>query len=749
MADYLDMVRGVTTSGTTSQISGERLSTTEVFRAVHQKGGAEFTTTPSYRQFQSSMMAVLGESGFTASQAVQLTEIGNIQTAQFVRVVLIAQLFAENREFFQRLINTVRNIVTQGKNIQWGLKSYLDGLERILGLQTQKLFKEIRARGNDAETLKEQTLAGKAQPEAEKDLYKEINQQLGQSIMNRASQTLDRDLKTMIKMTVDSKIMDRVQIADTTLAALKSYNDFADASIKEFPQRYHIDLYAYGQFAQRGVSLENYIRLASEVSPSRLLNLFAAAERAGQNPSAIIASLLATQASGGSVKDAVLNLENRFRINVDLLKAQPGTGRFVPVTANEVTLKQGDDVSLHFLALDGKDGVVSSEKSGFVLFPQKYEYTGSVLNLAFLPVGVYTVMAMGYDKDNNLLNYWMKVIVEGSIKKDIEKSFEEFKKIEREKQKSGQNRQQNTQNKQQGAEDRGEEGEKAKAKAKAKDNDADQDGVVSHFEKHPPNFKGPYLGEIVLPFDSLEKQADDLVVVAPPSGLVIDHEELCEGRFSSNAVLFRFLANHIETPEIIKRHGLLHISQSKTFMLFTEGLKKFVLNPGEQLTSWEKTLREFFAALKLLFPGGETTFDLAHQFFVRESQGFASGTGQGEIFSSESLEKREDRVMQAFYARGAYALAHAGDVSGALSGMSFASLMDLSDHNSQSVLGEYLEDIKNRYFSRQTDVKAQHLFGLHLTRNLGQNLSGNPHYQPQGKAFISSLNLDISMPGTD
>lgn len=105
--------------------------------------------------------------------------------------------------------------------------------------------------------------------------------------------------------------------------------------------------------------------------------------------------------------------------------------------------------------------------------------------------------------------------------------------------------------------------------------------------------------------------------------------------------------------------------------------------------------------------------------------------------------------MAAMYAKGSYAMAHAGDVTGALHGMSFTSLIDLSDLNNQSVLGEYLEDIKKMYFSREMDSRMQNLYDVHLTRNFDKQLQGNSFYQPQGQAFIKSANLNILLPGTE
>lgn len=705
-------------------------ATTESRRAIYNKPGTEFTTSSSYKQFQSNMLKLLGDYQLPPDQANMLAEFGTLPMEQLVRLILIAQKIKAHREVFVQMARTIKTIISLQQNVQVGLKSFLDGLEKILGLDITRLIQQVRQ--NPAQAKKE-TSAPQNQPETqvakqsaasefEVNMYKEVQQQLSQSGVAGITDSMTEDLKSLLKAVMQAhEKSNSAPLSNGQVTALQEFHQLAAHSIEEFPKKYFIDLFSFAQFKSLGVSLDEYLKLSSEVSPLRLLNLLLVAQKMGQTTQTLIGSLLSTLQSGGSIADALSNLEYKYAIPGPLQNkiAQENT---VSMTQREIQMKEGEHLVLSLLGFDSNYGIIPAQKFSYVLFPQKYEYTGQTLNLSFLPMGVYMIMATAYDHNNNLINYWMKVIVKERTQKAVQKSFDDFKKkLEQDKKKQNQN--QNQQEKQ----------ERPHSK----------EPISMQFEEQPENFKGPFLGEVVLPLDYLQKHADDLIIMSPQNNIIIDPQTYYQQNFPNNAIAFRFLVNHANLPNPIRRHGLLEINNSRVFSHYNQGLIKFVKNPASEIEEWKKTLSNFFDSLKSFFPEGEKSFSLAHDFFLNESEAFAKGEQNQEIFSNTSLENKDDRFMAAFYSKGAYAMARAGDVCGALQGLTFASMMDTDDKNQQAVLGEYLEDIKKRYFSGQQDEHHQNSYDVHLRHHLNTKLLGNPFYQTQGEQFVQSVNLKL------
>lgn len=739
MALFLDIIRGPSASEAGKRISNHGLaSTPEAPTAVQFKEAAQFTTSGTFRQYQSELFNILKDTGLTADQSTQLIEIGRLPFDQLVRVILIAQTLKQNKELFQRFAGTVRNIISLGKNVQEGLKNYLDGLEGLMKLETEKFMKQIQ--GKNTQPSAAQRPAASSQEnqkplnEFEASLYRDIGEQIDKTSLGRNNPQLVRQLEATIKSMANLPDIKNMQLTPDKLANLRAFQDLTDSSVEEFPQRYPIDLYSFSQLNQKGMPLETYIKLASEVSPLRIINLLSLAEKMGQSPSALFASLISTQENGGSVTDALKNLEHQFNSKqfptaAERAAAAPATHEQVAsIHDKKVTISQGDKVFLDVMAMTAKQGTLSSEKTGFVLFPNKLEYAGRSFDLSFLPVGVYMVMVKGLSEDNEMMNMWIRVIVEERKRKKEEEELENFKRQMQQQKKDDQK------DKQQQQQENEPEDETSYRPPPV-------DPVTTTFDQQPANYVGPFLGEIVLPLDYLNREAGDLMILSSANGIIVDKKEYDEGNFSNNAIAFRFLTNHMESTDIKKRHELLNLKHSRHFEHFDEGLKKFMHNPKVELDNWKKALHEFFDGLKTNFPSGQKTFEVAEKFFIEESTNHAEGKESGMIFENHSIEKNDDKFMAALYARGSYALARAGDVGGALHGMSFATLTDIGNINYKAVLGEYLEEIRHNYYRRESGENSKNRFDVHINHNIKDQIIANPFYKKEGEAFIKATKL--------
>ncbi|OVE81452.1 hypothetical protein BVY03_03660, partial [bacterium K02(2017)] len=279
MAEYINMVRGVSSSSTTATVTNEG-QTTESHRAIVHKDAAEFSTTNSYRQSQSKFVQLLADRGFSATQTGQLVQFGNLQSTQLVRVLVLAQLLIKNQELFQQLTKNLKTIISMGQNVQSGLKTYLDGLENSMGLNTSKLLEDVKTQ---MATQKESEIPKQEIPEeniefSKKDttgikLYRELNQKLGQNSASQSYQNMERDLAQIVKQVSNSKSVQDIRLTSTITQSLQDFNKLTEVSLREFPQRYQIDLYSFSQLSQKGMDLNTYLNLSSEVSPLRLLNV--------------------------------------------------------------------------------------------------------------------------------------------------------------------------------------------------------------------------------------------------------------------------------------------------------------------------------------------------------------------------------------------------------------------------------------------------------------------------------------------
>ncbi len=747
----IDIVRGTTHTELTKRTDGNTSSPQAYVAAIQHKVPAQFTATNTYREFQSQMLDLLKQTGLDPEQATQLMDIGKLPVEQLMRVIILSQTLKQNKSLFTRYAHTLRNIMTSGKDVSEGLHSFLDSIEEMLGTSTERLIRELQTKPQIAVRQTPQP-QNKVQPQAENsddplsefeatlysDLQKHLpNQQTSAAVKNAATpqQNMMQALRLLASQHPDDN---RPVMSPQQVAQLQSFHDLAEKSIEEFPTRYPVDLFSFAALANKGVSLDNYLKLASEVSPLRLLQLLIVAQKSGQHLSSMIASLVNIQESGGSVLDALLNLEHQYGIKVP--RADPATAENVLRLNNKtITINEGDPRILQFAAFDTKLGLIENEKSKFVVFPQKQEYAGQSLNLAFLPVGSYFILAQAASADNVTMGLWIKIIVEKKKKKAEEKLFNAFLKESKEKSKNDFFDQNQSTDKDASEEDSAPGSEAPEINYSPPVADA----MSTSFETQPENHVGPFMGEIVLPLDYMSRNPGDLTLISTPTGIVVDPDEFYNGRFHNNAVAFRFLASHIEKPDLLKRHGLITLKQSRLFAQFNDAIKNFVAGPEKEIHHFKKSLGDFFDSLKSIFASGAATFDLARQFFETEAEGLAKGNVNGEIYSHTSLEKNEDKFLSAFYAKGSYLMARAGEVTATLHSMAYATLTDRGNENHRAVLGEYLDGLKQSYYRHESGAALQNNYEMHLARNLNQRLLANPHYKKNGEEFIAAANINV------
>lgn len=696
------------------------------------RGPTDFTTSNAYQKMQAQLVNVLNQSGFSMEQATQLSQNGQLSPDQFARVVMIAQTLQKEQMLFNEFSRVLKTVVTRGKNITEGLKGFLDGMEEIIGLDTYKVLspppstsqqtQAELAQQSSLAAAKQQSSSAESNPKTENDfttaLYKDLAQYVAKSESDGGNDASQEHLKMLQKIIQSGNPSDKINLSSVQNQKANTFIEFSENSMVEFPMRYHIDLFSYSQLGAKGVSLDDYLSLSSEIPPLRLLNLIIAAEKMGHSPKAIIQTLMASQSLGEPLKEMLEHLEREYGV---VFSKESPLANHLPVENKTVHIQQGEALALKFLAFDTEDGILPSDKSSFVIFPQKFEYEGQSLNLSHLPIGVYMILAKAMNAKNQMMSLWMKVIVD---KKD------------------GTQKNQN----EKFGDDPAQQQKQPPPEKKEPENMIEEGPAVNlEFTSQPINFKGPFLGEIVLPLDYLKRSPEDIFIPSPHSGIVIDNQEFLSGVFSNNAVTFRFLTDYIEKPNLKNRHALLRLRDSSLFRDFDAQLKKFNQSPQAELENWQKSLSDFFSSLTKIFSIGQKSFEIAREFFIKESVDFASGIEKRDIFKNESQEKKNANFLSAIYAKGSYALACAGDVGGALHAMGHAVLTDLSEDNHKAVLGEYLQELKNQYFKKMANSKTQNLYEVHISHGYEQKLLANPYYKPQGEAFIKAVDIHCDL----
>lgn len=727
MGFNIDRVRHIQSNETTPKIGSEGTARSESNRAIYSKNPAEFTMTGSYKQYHAKLANLFTNYGLPASQAETLADLGKLQADHLIRIIIVAQHLARNQALTKQLTELVKRISTNGKNIQAGLKTFLDGLEDMLGIDSQSLIEQARRndRKNTTQTNTPSTSETKAvNLQSEAHFYKDIQQHLSNAGLSDLSDDKFTELMALLNQIKQNQTNKASELTAEQTLKLQNFLQIASQSIEEFPDRFHHDLYGLAKLLQKGASSETYLKLVHDVSPARLINLLFMAEKSGHQSRSILDSLITVHNSGGSVLDAVKNLEYQYDPLMRLGPRHIAQGKL----EREIIMEQGSARKLSFLAFDSEEGLITPEKSGFVLYPQNFHYTGNSMDLGFLPAGSYLFMLVGYNFKNQMIQHWIKIIVTERDKRKNQKSFDEFKQDL----------------------DRNNDEDSSHSNQNKPSPPPDSDGGVRiSFEHQPPQFNGQFLGEVVLPFDLMNHNADDLLILSPKTGIVLSPEEFYEGNFFNNAVAFRFLTPQIKSPDITKRHAMLNLNPSRAFEAYNKGLRNFVLNPGLQLEDWKKTLTDFFENLRSLFPDGKETFAIAERFFTEQSEAFAQGTLSGEIYENTTLEKNQDRFLSAFFSKGAYALARAGDVSGAIHGMSFASLIDLNNPYPHTVLGNYLDEVRKNYYTHESNIENTSLYDTHIRHHLGKRLQITPYFQDLGRQFIKAVQLSLPQSTTE
>ena len=673
------------------------------------------STSQAYRQQLFELQTLLEGNGFTPEQAQKISQVGHLSPQQFARTVLIARTLIKDPKLFDQFIKVLKNIGTRGQNIQEGIRVFLDGTDQVLEFNTRQLVEESMPPEPQliAAITARDSGSGRAQPDTAS-----FENHLGKDI----------DLKTMLARGTH-------QMTSKNSVDFQSTVEFITASMDEFPSRFHIDVFSQSALADRGLNLNDYVKLASDIPPLRLINLLTAAEKQGQPAQTILTTLLTAQNDGENVLELFKALEQRYSpataLNTPALTRAQGPSFFgktaeeprqVPFSSAPLTIKEGDAMLLSFVALDTKDGLIAPEKTGSVLFPQNTAQHGNMINLAQLPTGIYFVMMAGLDAKNKMINLWKKIIVEKRDERDPDAW----------QQKSDQDK------------DQKERKDSAQKDAMAV---SPPDAVTMTFSAPAPAQQraedSRIFGQIVFPLDFTNYDSADFVVVSPETGLIVAEDEFRHGVFSHNAVTFRFLTNHMAPLDFRKRHGLLHLNESALFARFDADVKKFLLSPQTAIVEFQNDLDFFFTGLAHHFPAGAQTFAVAHTVFAHEAKAFADGRSSGEQYEVKGFEGNDKKFMASCYAKGGYALASSGDVAGALHGMTYASLIDMNDSSHQAALGEYLENLKNVHHAKTTIDSVQNYYGTHLMHNFDSAIATSPYYTELGHSFVNAVALPL------
>lgn len=681
---------------------------------------AVLSTSSSYREFQAELIRKLEGAGFTAEQSLKLTQVGNLSVRQFTRATVLGQLLMHDPGAFDDFVGTLKNVVNRGKNVQDGVRAFMGGVDRLLGSDSRAVTEEILKNRN---------------PEIEAATRRNYSPHPGSGEAKDAERQFagSADLVAMLPA--------RRVLADARDAAeLSEYVRFFNNSMEEFPTRFHVDAYAQNELARKGLPLKDYVKLAGEIPPLRLLNLLVKAGRAGQLPEAVLKTFLAAYENGEDLNAVLGAMERSYGTGTTVPGAEPvpqefplradfsgasgpvpreneagtvvaraptaltdaptlaaipsGVRRMLAIPGATVEIIQGDSAVVEFLAMEAKDGVIPSDRTAAMIFPQRVEIPGQSLNLSYLPVGAYMVLFAGVDPAGRLMNLWMKVIVREREDEDEDED------------------------------DRlagggGAAGEGASDKPPRKN--PPEEFLKPDFSGAEPILAGPFLGEIVLPLDFLSRDPGELAVVTPGTGVVVSREEYERGVFPHYAVTFRFLANHVTAGEPMRRHAPLGLAPSAAFEQFDALMTRFMKDPRAERASFDRGMEEFFAGLAKSFPAGEKTFATAREVFSREAAAYAEGLSAGAGYDAASIEKNGERFVAACYAKGACALASAGDAAGALGGFARSALTDLGNASRKSELGEYLRGLGDIRYARE---KAESVREAYATR-VGHGADGS------------------------
>lgn len=681
---------------------------------------------------QMRLLQFLESQKFSGEILNRLLQLGNMQLEPFLRTILMTRGMARDPQLADRFTKLLKIIETRGHNADAGIKTILDGFDALMDTDTAEVIRQFMAQHPHMRTLMDtmqdlkkekkqneilpkKVIQSSASPSKdESDLLTENNSLISPKANQAHAQTL-QDLAPILERAVRPilrQMEDRGPEKPASLA--KEFLDFAENSTNEFPSNYSSDLFSFVQLRKRGLSTENYLRLSSEVSPARLLAVSIASEKKGKLASAVFEALLSAQKRGLAVSDIIESLEKEVGLTYSPLKT---AARVIPFEIGSTTIKEGENVGLEFIALSSSDGIISSEKSSFVIFPQRWEYAGTYLPLLWLPAGIYFVMARGMDKKNRLINLWMKIIVEG---------------------KNQQKKENNEKNK------------NNKKEFFTEKSESDEMNTLSIFHEvpqaivlpsHLPKEVTPFLGEIVLPLDLAKKNAEDLLIISPADGTILNRQKLLSDRYQHHAVVFRFLADYVETENFGLRHSLLRIKPSDLFVRFNEQIKNFLSDPRKKIDEWRCHITAFFGNLKKLFPQGQQTFQIAENILIGESEKIVSDKNSPQEFRVTGFESEEKKRLASFYSKGAYALAYAGDIRGALEGLSLATVLIPESTNQKAVLGEYLESLRRKFHDHLSDTAMRNVYGTHMAHSYTQELATNLAHKDLGEAFISVANI--------
>lgn len=675
----------------------------------HQKQTA-FSSSDTLDDFQTQLSNILLKQGFAQDQAAKLVQAGVTRLPEFSRSLLISQVLLGNKQLFERFAKTLRQIMLREQNNEQGIKVYLDVLDQVLNINSQEMIEEELAQTFFQHSEKKSgNYSGQLGSEADFPLpLKDLAQ-----LMQKSAKLLPRHLST------------------GQIQQMQSAMDFAEVSAEEFPQRFASDLFAFSELSRRGVTLDQYLRLANELPPLRLVNLFQVLENLGQHPTGALQVFLTAFENGETLLDILEQMEIKYGISVPPAPHQAALrqSRHVTMNTDALLMSQGEDVVVDFLGMDRLDGLVSGEKSGFVLFPQREEFPGHTINLNFLPVGVYYLVAATLNSRKKMMTLWKKVIVQN-------RNGEQYL-----GQETGQSPEQKNRNESQ------EESKPGFVPGFLPQQESAQ-ALRMDFSAPSPVKKGLFLAEIVLPTQSFSAQADQPVLLMTNSGLIVDREEYSRGNFPHHAVMFRFLAGDMQGTDLRKRHEVLHLASSRAFEKLDVAIRDFLTSTKDKLSDFQKKIEEFFAELLTMFPAGQKTFEVARGLILREAQSLAQDAPNQNLYHAESHEHNQREFVSAVYAKGAYAMAAAGHVAGALRGLTYASLVNWDDENQRAVLGEYIENLKNAHFARAKRETIQNYYDMHLNRGAKEKLLASPLYRNQGEEFIQSFNFPLSdIPG--
>lgn len=697
-----------------SQQSTSVTTATDVQNYVQSQSQGTISTSQEFKAQQAEILNLLQSLGFNKEQAQQLSGLSQLQGPQLARTLMMAQAIMNHEEMFADFVKNFKNILARGQHTQEGIKNILDAFDRILNTDSKKLAKNIFK--NDSDTELVEAIQGDYSKSSKQYSSKK---ELPFGLTEKQSQDLQKASKEMPK-----------QLTEQQRQVLQEFVKFTHASLEEFPNHFHEDVFAASQLYKKGVSLEDYMKLSSSIPPIRLLNLLVEAEKSGASSQNIIQNLLGQLDQGNNLLEVFKTLEKQYKIDMDPLLAALDLNDFKwlqPVNNNiEIDEKLSlENLALSFVAFDILEGVLGHDKVAVLAMPNQLEYLGSVFALKEAPLGVLYFILAGLTKKNEVIQRWLRFQWKGK-KQDFKNKKEQAKHQEDEK-----NSQKNT-------------GEKSLSESLLSDLETKPKRAVEiNFSGAQDASQGPFLGQIFLPLDYAKTNPQDLVLDNPESGIVLTAKDYLRGNYPHYGVMFRFLANYIEPTDKYFRHALINLKPSDIFEEFNHHLKAFMSHPNQEWEKWKVNLAEFFKRLSSVFPQGEKTFSVAERMFEVESEAFKDRRDSSGLYKNLSLEEQDDAFITACYAKGSYSLAVAGDVTGALTGLSFASLVNFSDSNSKAVLGEYLDYLKKRHYHKSEEDKYKNYYSSYATRGFGENIRANSYYEGLGKEFLNAVSLRL------